>query len=166
MREEGVRLREVMRGWASGVAIVAAEADGERRGMTVSSFTSVSLEPPLLLVVLNARSETARWVEKAGVFGISILSRDQRQVAEVFSDPEAEKDRFEFGVWRPGELSVPLLEGAFASLEVRVVQNVEAGTHTVVVGRVEHGGELREGAPIVYFDRAYRSPAWFSPTSL
>jgi flavin reductase (DIM6/NTAB) family NADH-FMN oxidoreductase RutF len=153
-------LREVMRRWTSGVAIVAAEVDGQRRGMTVSSLTAVSLEPPLVLAVLNASSDTARWVRTAGVFGVSILSGNQQAAAEVFADPKREGLRFQEGVWRRGPLGAPLLDGALGSFEARVVQNVPAGTHSIIVAQVEHAHRLQEGSPLVYFFRSYRIPDW------
>ncbi len=153
-------LKQAMRRWTSGVAIVAAEADGERRGMTVSSLTSVSVEPPLVLAVLSGNSDTARWVKKAGVFGISILSGDQQSSAERFADPASEGARFADGTWRRGELGSPLLDGALACFEARVLQNVTAGTHSIIVGQVEQASQVREGSPLVYFFRKYRKPDW------
>jgi flavin reductase (DIM6/NTAB) family NADH-FMN oxidoreductase RutF len=158
---EGVEsLREVMRRWTSGVAIVAAEADGQRRGMTVSSLTSVSLEPPLVLVVLNARSDTARTVRKAGVFGVSILAADQQTAAEIFADAQREDARFSVGAWRQGALGAPLLVGALACFEARVLQDHAAGTHCIIVGEVELEEQVREAAPLVYYFRKYRKPDW------
>lgn len=154
-------LREAMRRWTSGICIVAAEVANARRGMTVSSFTSVSMDPPLILVVLNGGSDTAQWIERAGLFGVSILAAEQKEMAVTFAEADAERRRFEVGVWRRGRLGVPLLQGSLATLEVRVVQTVTAGTHRIVVGHVEEVGELRLGTPLVYFDRAYASPKGF-----
>jgi flavin reductase (DIM6/NTAB) family NADH-FMN oxidoreductase RutF len=155
MAEDAERLREAMRRWTSGICIVAAIVDDARRGMTVSSFTSVSLDPPLVLVVLGEASDTARWIDGAGTFGISILAAHQKEIAETFAEPDEERRRFETGGWRLGRLGVPLLEGALATMEVRVVQTVAAGTHRIVVGHVEAVDELRLGEPLVYFNRAY-----------
>ena len=158
MTREAESLREAMRRWTSGICIVAAEVADARRGMTVSSLTSVSLEPPLILVVLNGDSDTARWVDRARLFGVSILAAEQKEIAVTFAEADAERRRFEVGVWHRGRLGVPLLEGSLAAMEVRVVQTVAAGTHRIVVGHVEEVGELRVGPPLVYFDRAYASP--------
>ena len=158
MTHEASGLREAMRRWTSGICIVAAEVDNARRGMTVSSFTSVSLDPALILVVLNGSSDTAQWVERAGIFGVSILAAEQKELAVTFAKADAERRRFEEGVWQRGRLGVPLLEGSLATMEVRVVQTVLAGTHRIVVGQVEEVGELRLGTPLVYFGRAYASP--------
>ena len=158
MTDEAERLREAMRRWTSGICIVAAAVANARRGMTVSSLTSVSLDPALILVVLNGDSDTARWVDRAGLFGVSILAAEQREIAVTFAEADAERRRFEVGVWRRGRLGVPLLEGSLAAMEVRVVQTVAAGTHRIVVGHIEEVGELRLGTPLVYFDRAYAAP--------
>jgi flavin reductase (DIM6/NTAB) family NADH-FMN oxidoreductase RutF len=150
-----------MRRWTSGIGIVAAEVAGARRGMTVSSLPSVSLEPGMILAVLSGGSDTAQWVDRAGIFGVSILAAEQKEIAVTFAEADAERRRFEVGVWRRGRLGVPLVEGALAMMEVRVVQTVAAGTHRIVVGHVEEVGELRMGAPLVYFNGAYASPKGF-----
>ena len=137
---------------------MGAEVAGARRGMTVSSLTSVSLDPALILVVLSGGSDTATWVDRAGVFGVSILAAEHKEVALTFAQPDTERRRAEVGVWRRGRKGVPLLEGALAAMEVRVVQTATAGTHRIVVGHVEVVGEVRMGIPLVYFNRAYVSP--------
>lgn len=110
-----------------------------------------------MLVVLSEGSDTARWIDRTGTFGVSILAAQHKEIAEAFAEADAERRRFETGVWKPGRLGVPLLEGALATMEARVAQTVTAGTHRIVVGRVEAVGELREGDPLVYFNRAYSS---------
>ncbi len=160
MTHEAEGLREAMRRRTSGICIVAAQVQNARRGMTVSSLTSVSLDPALILVAQNGDRDRALWVDRGGLFGVSILAAEQKEIAVTFAEADAERRRFEAGVWHRGRLGVPLLEGSLATLEARVMQTVAAWTHRIVVGLFEEVGGLRLGTPLVYFDRAYASPKW------
>lgn len=148
--------RQVLRRWASGVTVVTAK-DGEHvHGMTVSAFSSVSAEPPLVLVCANRSSTTHGVIEKGGVFTVNILADHQAEVSNVFASSNNEESRFDSVPWRSGETGAPVLEEALASLECKVVNAYQEGSHTIYVGRVE-AVHTRDADPLLYFQGSYRS---------
>ena len=145
--------RSTLRLFASGITIVATHADGAPHGMTCTSFASVSLEPPLVLVCLERDSHTLAAVSASGVFAVSVLSEEQEIVARTFSEP-GEKPFDDFPI-RSAPNGCPILDGALAWLACSVERNLEAGDHNVVVGLVDDCA-FDSGDPLLYFDRAYR----------
>jgi flavin reductase (DIM6/NTAB) family NADH-FMN oxidoreductase RutF len=161
--QPGDELREAMRFWTSGVAVVGAEHNGTRHGMTVSSFTSLALEPPLVLISLQKSSRTHDLVVGSGAFSVTILSEEQRSVSNRFAGLETEDDdRFAGLDTYTLETGSPLLHDGLAFFDCRLVGQHDAGTNTVMIGEVvaaqinQHGDEL---APLVYFNRDYRKIA-------
>ena len=140
--------RQVIGNFMSGVVVITTRHAGQNHGMTVSAISSLSLDPPLLLVCLNKSSRTQEAVQAAGTFGVNILAEDQGHLAERFAQPHA--DKFSGVEVRYGETGVPLLAGALAVLECRVAEAVTGGTHRVFVSAVMHA-EAREGSPLAYF---------------
>jgi len=150
-------LRSMMRSWATGVTIVASAHDGQRHGMTVSSFTSVSLEPPLVLVSLEKASRTHKLVEQAGRYSVCVLRQGQQAISDRFGGRETEEsDRFDGLPVRPGLTGMPILSESLAYLECAVVAAHDAGTHTLFLGEVQAAAGPDGGAPLLYFDRSYR----------
>ncbi len=147
--------RSILGRFASGVTVVTTELDGEIGGMTVSAFSSVALEPPLVLVCLTIDKPATKLVFRSGRFAVNILSSGQEQVSEDFAylDPGERFDRWE---WAPGPHGLPLLAGTLASLECRVVQRYEAGDHVIFVGEAI-GGEIGDDEdPLIYTQGEYR----------
>jgi flavin reductase (DIM6/NTAB) family NADH-FMN oxidoreductase RutF len=154
-------LRNAMRQWSTGVTVVATEYGGIRHGMTVNSFTSISLTPPLVLVSLERSTRTHGLVEKARYFGITILSDEQQEVSDCFAGRHNENsDRFKNTEIYNLVTGAPFIKGGLAYLDCRLVAQYEAGTHTLYIAEVvallnypETGGS---GNPLLYYDRAYR----------
>lgn len=144
--------RAVMRNVASGVPVVTSVLNGEHYGTTVTAFSSVSLEPPLVQVTLDLNSNTREVVEKSGVFAVSILAADQERIARDFSTKGI--DRFENCAVKMGVTGLPLVAGAIGGLECRVVDKFPGGDHTIIVGEVLHGFAY-EGPPLIYFQGSY-----------
>ena len=141
--------------WASGVAVVTTRAESSVHGMTVTAFTSVSLAPPLVLVCAGSKSYMHALLCKSGVFAVSILAAGQEALANRFAGRDGVTDRFEGIAYGEGTLRCPLLEGAVATIECRVVQNVEAGDHVIYIGAVEHTSvESRD--PLLYHGNDYQ----------
>lgn len=134
--------------------ITSVNDAGEPVGMTATAFSSVSLDPPMVLVCVNATARTRHAIEGRTGYAVNILGVEQEPIARQFASSVA--DKFEGVSWRPGETGVPLLEGALATLECEVVRSVEAGTHIVYIGAVRAGSEPG-GDPLLYFDGSYRS---------
>jgi flavin-dependent trigonelline monooxygenase, reductase component len=148
------RFREACSRFATGVAIATVRAqDGEPRGMTVSSFTPVSIQPPLVLVCIDFSSSEHPHFRSNTHFAVSVLSEDQAELSVRFSgQPDG---RFEGVDWYPGTTGAPLLRCALAIFECRVRETVEAGDHAILIGEVICVGS-REGKPLIYFNRNYR----------
>jgi flavin reductase (DIM6/NTAB) family NADH-FMN oxidoreductase RutF len=151
-------LRSVMRSWASGVTLVTARLGERRHGMTVSSFTSVSLDPPLVVVSLEKTSNTHALVISSGAFAVTILDESQADLAARFAGGVPDKqDRFD---QLPTEVAVTgsaIPAGGLAALDCRVVSSYPVGTHTLIVGQVVHAQVRRDGRPLLYFHRDYRT---------
>ncbi|HEY8449239.1 MAG TPA: flavin reductase family protein [Bacillota bacterium] len=141
--------RQVLGHFATGITVVTTrDAGGEPRGLTVNAFTSVSLDPPLVLFSLDRNSTTAPAFEVADAFAINILRADQRPVAERFAQTGG--DKFTVGQWRSGKTGVPVLADALACIECTKWQVYDGGDHLLYLGRVE---ELWAGPgdPLLFF---------------
>jgi flavin reductase (DIM6/NTAB) family NADH-FMN oxidoreductase RutF len=125
--------------------------------MTVSSFTSVSLDPPLVLVSIEQSSRTHRLVSQAGAFAVAVLAEDQQAVAERFSGgvPDHE-DRFTGFAIEATPAGIPVPAGCLAWLDCKVVGRHETGNHTLFIGKVEAAQSIRQRGPLLYYNRGYR----------
>jgi flavin reductase (DIM6/NTAB) family NADH-FMN oxidoreductase RutF len=149
--------REACAHWTTGITIATViGADGEPYGLTASSFTPVSLRPPLVLVSIDHKATLHHHFASAFCFAVNILAEDQRDLSARFA--RHAQHRFHHVAWSVGELGAPLLDGVLAWLECRVTQRVDAGDHTLLLGEVRHTA-AREGRPLVYFYRDYRKIA-------
>jgi len=150
---DAATFRRALGSFASGVTVVAVrDAAGVDHGMTVSAFCSVSLEPPLVLVCIDHAATCAPRIAVATHVGISLLAGEQSALSRRFADPDA--DRFDGVDVTRGATGVPLLAGALAHLECRIVARHPGGDHTIVVGEVL-AAHARGGDPLVYFRGRY-----------
>jgi flavin reductase (DIM6/NTAB) family NADH-FMN oxidoreductase RutF/DNA-binding GntR family transcriptional regulator len=140
--------RDVIGRFASGVTVITTAVDGAGYGTTASAVSSLSMEPPMLLVCLNRSSETQAAVTKAGVFGVNILAEGQEELAYRFARKGA--DKFAGVTLENGRTGVPLISDALANLECQLSESVTGGTHTVFLARVAVA-KGRDGAPLTYF---------------
>lgn len=151
----GDTLREVLRRFAAGVTVITSTGEGGRPvGMTATAFTSVSLDPAMVLVCVNASARTRHAIEGSTAYAVNVLAAGQEQIAGHFASKIV--DKFEGVPWHPGATGAPLLDGALAWVECRVAQAVEAGTHIIYLGTVLAAG-LGSGDPLVYYDADYRA---------
>ena len=132
----------------SGVVVITATHQGERRGMTVSAVASLSLDPPMIVTCLNAASSTQEVVRRAGAFAVNILAEDQEHLAGLFARPGA--DPFLDLRCEPGITGAPILAGALAVLECQIAQEVRGGSHRVLLANVVRA-TAGEGSPLAYF---------------
>ncbi len=148
-----VQLRQAFGSFATGVTVVTAQdQDGNPIGFTANSFTSVSLDPPLLLVCIAKSSSNLQSFSDAGHFAVNILSEAQKDVSARFASRV--KDRFAETHWRAGTAGCPLIEDAVAWFECATDNLVDAGDHLILIGRVvEFGNSDRR--PLVYFRGHY-----------
>ena len=141
--------------WASGVTIVTARAGDRIHGMTVSAFSSVSLDPPLVLVCADKASITLERIVEGGCFAANVLARGQEALSERFASKEDEFRRFEGLETSTGKTGAPLLPGALANLDCRLVSHHDAGDHVICVGHVEQI-ITRDVEPLVFYRGRYR----------
>lgn len=146
--------REVMRNLAAGVTIVTTEVEGDYFGTTVTSFSSVSLEPMLVQIALDSESRIHTAVDKSRKFAANILSVEQEGLARRCADSMA-VDRFRGVDVTMGETGVPLIDGSIAAVECRVTGEFPAGDHTVFIGEVV-AAHIGDGAPLLYYQGDYR----------
>lgn len=149
-------LRVAMRAWTTGVVVVTATYKGERHGMTVSSFTSVSLDPALIIISLQTASRTHELVSQAGTFAVTILSADQKLISERFAGRIDNTDRFDGLETETLVTGAPLLKGGLAYLDCRVTQSIPSGMNTLFLAEVVAARGEAPGQPLVYHDRQYR----------
>ena len=157
VRVDGEALREAMRLLASPVVVVTAEADGEPRGATIGSFTSVSLEPPLVSFNVTRDTRLHHILLRAEHFAVHVLAEDQAEMATHFARPDL--DGFEQLASVPhsrGESRPPLIEGMLGVLVCRPESRFAAGDHSLFVGSVVEVLPGRDGAPLVYHKGRYR----------
>lgn len=149
--------RDVMAQWPSGVTIVTTlDAEDERKGMTASSFSSVSADPPLVSVCLHRDLYTHKLISESGVFGVNVLAKDQMEVARRFAGMVKDvDDRFAGESWTIAETGVSLLDSALGWVDCRVLYEYEGGTHTIFVGEVVAAHNARRSAPLLYHSRGW-----------
>ncbi len=151
-------LRLAMRHWTTGVTVVSAASRDVWHGMTVSSFTSVSLNPPLVLVSLERESGTHRLVEQVGCYGVSILTQNQKDVSDRFAGRSSlESDRFAGLDTYTLVTGAPLLVNSLAAFDCQVVASYDAGTQTVFIGEVLAVKTGAPDLPLIYFNQDYRT---------
>lgn len=152
---EPEEVRQAMRAWTSGVAVVTAAYDHEQHGMTVSSFASISLDPPLLIVALQKTTRTSEFVSQAQAFGVTILSMDQEEISERFAGRgDDSKNRLEGIETETLDTGAPFIKGGLVYFDCRLRQTLDAGTSTIFIGEVVSVRQF-EGQPLVYHDRQY-----------
>jgi flavin reductase (DIM6/NTAB) family NADH-FMN oxidoreductase RutF len=148
-------LRNAFGAFATGVTVVTTrQPDGTPRGFTANSFTSVSLDPPLLLVCLAKTAHSADTFRDAPHFAVNILAEDQKAVSGLFASRTP--DKFAQCAWTPGPADMPLIDGALASFTCANHQLVDAGDHLILIGRIE-AFSTTEGQPLGYFRGNYFS---------
>ncbi len=140
--------REVISNFMSGVVIVTARHEDSIQGMTVSAISSLSLEPPMLVICLNRNARTQELVHLAGTFAINILGEQQGHLADRFASRH--DDRFAGVPHHPGLTGAPVLDDVLGVVECRVEEAVTGGSHRVFLGRVVHA-EAGEGTPLAYY---------------
>jgi flavin reductase (DIM6/NTAB) family NADH-FMN oxidoreductase RutF len=149
-------LRVVMRQWATGVTVLTAQDGAQRHGMTVNSFTSVSLDPPLVLVCIERGIRTYGLVERSRAFAISILHEGQAEVSDRFAGRETEhSDRFTGLNTFTAVTGAPIVTPNLGYLDCVVVDVHAAGTHGIFVARVVAAQTQNTRRPLVYFNRDY-----------
>lgn len=151
--------RRVLGSFPTGITVLTVEREpGQVHGMTANSFTSVSLDPLLILVCIDQDARVLKHLKAQQRFGVNILKDTQQKISEHFAKPQDDpEEETRLGVhfrWTPS--GIPLLEEGLAHLACNVVAQHTAGDHTIFIGEVE-SVELKEGEPLLYHRGKYRS---------
>ena len=145
--------RSAMSRFASGVTVVTTRTeDHQPNGLTVSSFASLSLEPPLVLVCIDQRASIHDLLVEGHYFAVNVLAEAQEILSRRFASRDA--DRFSGTGYVDGVTGVPILNDVVAAIECRIVHTYSGGDHTIVVGEVEHA-IVGDGKPLAYFRGGY-----------
>lgn len=147
------RFRHVLGHFATGVAVITADVPSGPVGMAVSSFTSVSLEPPLVAFLPDKSSTSWPKIRGAGVFCVNILSAGQEELCAQFARKGINK--FAGVPWRPAPSGAPILEGGMAWIDCELTQTFESGDHFIAIGRVLQLEAAEYGVPLVFFQGGY-----------
>jgi flavin reductase (DIM6/NTAB) family NADH-FMN oxidoreductase RutF len=149
------QLRQVMGHFATGVTIITTfNKDGQMHGLTANAFTSVSLEPPLLLISVDKKAESYPAFEESKVFTINILADEQESLSRKFAVSGGNK--FEGVAYRKGGNGAAILDGTLAHIECTLYAVYEGGDHTLYLGEIQEA-EVREGKPLVFYRGGYRA---------
>jgi len=150
-----VEFKSVMGRFSTGVTVVTT-CDGDRpAGVTVNTFASISLNPPLVMVSIDKRSHMHDLTAHMGFFAVNILGADQQEVSRRFAGQTGDRnDRFRQTSFHAGKTGAPILDDAIAHVECRVVEVYPAGDHSIFLGQVEALG-ASAGEPLVYYRARY-----------
>lgn len=157
--EQRVWLRSMMGRFATGVTVVAARRGPLLAGMTANAIATISIDPPLLMASVNARSETHQGIIESHAFAVSVLSREQRAIAECFaqSTTAAKLRRFCDAPWHEAETGSPIVDGSIAYFDCRLTERHPGGDHTLFIGEIVAAGFEEDGDPLIYYASAYRA---------
>jgi flavin reductase (DIM6/NTAB) family NADH-FMN oxidoreductase RutF len=149
---DDARFRQAMGYFASGVTVVTTAFGNELYGMTVSSFASLSLNPPLVLICIDKGVPTHDVIKDASCFVVNILEERQEHLSRRFATTT--NDKFKGVAWHSGNLGLPVLANTLAAIECRLHTALDGGDHTIFIGEVVDA-EVHEGSPLLYYRRGY-----------
>ena len=148
------QFRTALSRFASGVTVVTTrDAEGRPLGITVSAFSSVSLEPPLVLVCIDCAAYVHDAFQASGVFVVNVLGAEQEELSRLFASREP--DKFQRIGYSAGLEGAPVLADTLATLECRLRHAYEGGDHTIFVGEVEHTNVRADAQPLLYYRGGY-----------
>lgn len=151
--------KKAMQLWASGVTVVTTQSEKLGiQGMTVTAFSSVSVDPPQILVCINESADTGAGIQESECFAVNVLNSTQQDISNQFAGGRSQQQRFENTPWTAGANGAPILSDSIMSLECKVVEKVRAGTHWIIIGEVLDCAQ-RPGEPLLYYKGAYRQLA-------
>lgn len=149
--------RKTLGTFATGVTIITTNHDGVDYGFTANSFTSVSLDPPLVLFCIKEGASFMDGLEVSRVFGINILSQNQEGLSNRFANPALlNEERFAGTDTSLSKLNCPKIRGSLAYLDCKVDEIIKSGDHFIVIGAVDSFTRAPEGSPLLYYSGGYR----------
>lgn len=147
-------LRNIFGRFATGVTIITTtNSDNQPVGFTANSFTSVSLDPPLVLFCIAKSSENLSVFERAESFAVNILAQHQKELSTLFA---SKVDRYAKTIFEQGLLSVPVFSDSLAVIECKTQQVIDSGDHLIILGLVKNCMETTENSPLLYYRGDYQ----------
>jgi len=153
MAFDSKKQREIMGNFATGVTVASTVVDGENWGMTANAVTSLSLEPPLILLSVGSDSQSHTMFKTAGCFALNILGADQEHLSNRFASPGPRE--FEDLRTTVAETGAPIMLDAIGWLDCKVVEILPGGDHDIFIGEIQ-AGDCQDGDPLLYFSGGYR----------
>lgn len=149
-------LRSAMRAWSAGVTVVTAIYEGQKHGMTVNSFTSISLDPALITISLQQNTRTHDFVTQSKAFGLTILSTQQAHLSNIFAGRMKDvEDKFSNLQTETLVTGAPFIVGGLSWLDCNVLQTFDAGMNTLFISQVVAARGTGTGDPLIYHNREY-----------
>jgi flavin reductase (DIM6/NTAB) family NADH-FMN oxidoreductase RutF len=146
--------RKALGCFATGITVVTSKAaDGSPVGLTVNAFSSLSLDPPLVLVCLDKRSSCLKSIESTGVFAVHVLREDQRELSMTFASKQP--DKFAGISLETGDSGAPIIPDCLAMFDCKTEQVLEGGDHLIFIGRVLNLEHSEAGQPLLYYRGSY-----------
>ena len=157
----GQEFRQVLGSFATGVTLVTTRTPGPAYGMTANAFSSVSLDPPLVLVCASRTAQGREWIESNRAFAVNILAADQEEMSNFFASSDRPRDSVAFQQfpYREGPSGSPILDGVLGYLDCELHSSHEEGDHAILIGRVLELGHDPDAAPLLFFRGRYRQIA-------
>jgi flavin reductase (DIM6/NTAB) family NADH-FMN oxidoreductase RutF len=151
-------MRDLMARFATGVSVVAARHGPLLAGMTANAIASISVDPPLMMASIARKAETHGAIVGSHAFSISILAADQQALAECFARPTTASKLTGFcgAAWHEAETGSPILEGAIAYFDCRLLERHDGGDHTIFIGEIVAAGYREDAEPLLWYASAYR----------
>lgn len=158
---ERARLRAMMGRFATGVTVVAARHGPLLAGMTANAIASISIDPPLMMASIARKAETHAAIVGSHAFAVSVLDREQRDLAECFAQPTTANKlkRFCDAPWHEAETGSPILEGALAYFDCRLTAQHDGGDHAIFIGEIVAAGYREDAEPLLWYASGYRELA-------
>jgi 3-hydroxy-9,10-secoandrosta-1,3,5(10)-triene-9,17-dione monooxygenase reductase component len=153
---DGAGHRRLMAAWTTGVSLVTTIADGAPYGCTLNALTSLSLDPPSLVVCLGEETRTLSALRQTGRFCVNVLAADQQHVSALFADRSLTPAQRFAAVPHRMSHGIPVIEGCVATVVCDLMEERALCDHVLVVGRVLHGGVADDAEPLVFFGGGYR----------
>lgn len=159
--EERLQLRSMMGRFATGVTVVGARHGPLLAGMTANAIATISIDPPLMMASIARKAETHVAIVGSHAFAVSVLSHEQRDLAECFAQPTtADKlKRFCDAPWHEAETGSPILEGALAYFDCRLTARHDGGDHEIFIGEIVAAGYREDAEPLLWYASGYRELA-------
>ncbi len=152
-----LELRRILGQFATGVTVVTSRISTQTRGITVNSFTSVSLDPPIVLICIDNKARTYSFLPEAGVFAVNILSENQESISDYFArrlapDPDDELAEIPY---HEGVTGCPLIDGSIAYVECQIVAKQDVGDHAIFIAEVVSASLAEDAPPLLFFRGRY-----------